>query len=54
MKTINEQVVADLEELKKIGVYVKPKVIEVAKTIDMSEFGNMKIHEISELLIALN
>ena len=54
MNNINEQVVADLEELKKIGVHVKPKVIKVAKIMDLSEFGNMLINEISDLLIALN
>ena len=51
--TINQQVVAELQELKSLGVYVPAKVIKKAATADLSEYSNMSVSEIADLLIAL-
>jgi len=51
--TINQQVVAELKELKKLGVRVKASVIKSAETADLSEYDNMRVSEIADLLIML-
>ena len=51
--SINEQVVAELKELKKLGVRVKTSVIKNAETADLSEYDNMSVSEIADLLMML-
>ena len=51
--TINQQVVAELTELKKLGVRVKASIIKSAETADLNEYDNMSISEIADLLIDL-
>jgi hypothetical protein len=51
--TINEEVVRELRELKKLGVMVKDKTIKMAESSDLSEYDNMSVSEIADLLILL-
>jgi len=50
---INQEVVAELKELKKLGVRVPAKVIKNAATADLTEYNNMTVSELADLLIAL-
>jgi hypothetical protein len=50
---INQEVVAELTELKKLGVRVSAKVIKKAASADLSEYSNMSVSEIADLLIML-
>ena len=51
--SINQEVVAELKEMKKLGIRVPAKVLKNAQTADLSEFSNMKISELADLLIDL-
>jgi len=51
--SINKQVLAELKEMKNLGVYVKASVIKKAETADLNEYNNMTISEIADLLIML-
>ena len=51
--TLNEQVLQELSELKRIGVHIKNRTFELAKTSDLSEYENMSVSEIADLLIML-
>ncbi len=53
MEKLNQSVVKELEEMKKIGMTVEDEVIEYAKTADLSEYNSMKVGEIADLLIDL-
>lgn len=53
MATINEKVVAELKAMKEIGMRVPAKVIKSAATADLSEYDNMSVSEIADLLIDL-
>ena len=50
---LNIDVMKDLTELAKIGVKVPMRAFEYAKNNDLSEYSNMKIADISDLLIQL-
>jgi hypothetical protein len=53
MNKINQQVIAELKAMKEIGMRVPAKVIKSAATMDLSEYDNMSVSEIADLLIAL-
>lgn len=51
--TINENVIKDLNELKKIGVEIPQKAFDMAKNDDLSEYDNMSVTETTDLIISL-
>ena len=51
--SINQEVVTELKELQKLGVRVKASVIKKAETANLSEYDNMTVSEIADLLIML-
>ena len=52
-RTINQKVVAELTELKKLGVRVPAKVLKSAAIADLTEYSNMSIADLADLLLML-
>lgn len=53
MNSLNEQVLSELTEMKKVGIKVPAKLIKTALDIDLEEYKDMSISEIADLLIEL-
>lgn len=51
--TINQQVVAELQAMKEIGMRVPKKAFAMAASEDMAEYDNMSVSEIADLIIDL-
>lgn len=51
--TINQQVVAELTAMKECGMRVPKKAFAMAESEDMTQYDNMSISEIADLLIDL-
>lgn len=51
--TINQQVVAELKAMKEIGMRVPKKAFAMAESEDMTQYDNMSISEIADLIIDL-
>lgn len=53
MSTLNTEVYRELTTLNNIGVTVSSAALKKAKTEDLSEYNNMSISEIADLLTEL-
>ncbi len=49
MTTINQQVIKEMQELKKLGVSIPVKAFKLA-TQDLSEYDNLSVSRIVDLL----
>jgi len=55
VQRFSDDVVKELEEMKKLGIKIKKSVIERAENLDeMAEYENMKVSECADLLIKLS
>ena len=51
----SDDVVKELEEMKKLGIKVNKKAIERAKNLDeMADYENMRVSECADLMINLS
>ena len=53
MENINKEVYEELVAMKQVGITVKKATLEAAKSDDLSEYDNMSISDIADLLIDL-
>ena len=51
---INTEVLKELKELESCGVLISKECFEAANNDDLSEYDNMKISELADLLIVLH
>ena len=50
---INQKVIAELKAMKEIGLRVPKKVFAFAESKDMTQYNNMSISEIADLMVEL-
>jgi len=50
---INQKVIAELKAMKEVGLRVPKKVFAFAESEDMTQYNNMSISEIADLMIEL-
>jgi hypothetical protein len=51
--TLRSQVLAELKEMKRVGLRVPPQAFDLLVEADLAEYDNMSASEIAELLIEL-
>lgn len=55
VKKFSDDVVKELEEMKKLGIKVNKKAFENARNLEeMAEYENMKVSECADLMINLS
>lgn len=53
MNILNQEVIKELTEMKKIGMKVPAKAFKMAEK-DLSDYDNMSVSEIADLIIDLS
>lgn len=53
MSTLRSQVMAELKEMKRIGMNVPPAAFDLLVQEDLEDYDNMSASEIADLLIEL-
>ena len=50
---INQKVISELKSMKEVGIRIPKKVFAFAESEDMTQYDNMSISEIADLMIEL-
>ena len=50
---INQKVISELKAMKEVGIRISKKVFAFAESEDMTQYNNMSISEIADLMVEL-